>query len=255
MARLFTDEGKPYLDVYLSTDSVFVNSKNIFIEYHDTLFAHGFGLLLCIYHTNWDIAPHIFDYSIFDGMEPEDLYEWYTNRKHQNFFFDIPVRGTFDTEAHRKESLDNIYWDLMSIPETYYYSCKYSLIQVIDRLLKTNASMTKKIYIYGGMKQSNELEASVRDLWKRGKEKLVFVYGSFEESLTEVNKDCTYFLSDMEKLDILEATDRIRCASVLIPNGWRYNYNETDRSLLKRDPEALMKKYPSHIEFFINDMI
>ena len=59
-------------------------------------------------------------------------------------------------------------------------------------------------------------------------------------------------ISDITKLQTIADMDRLECASVLIADGYRYNYIEDDSTKLKVDIEQLQRNIPCKISFFNN---
>ena len=116
--------------------------------------------------------------------------------------------------------------------------------------LTNSGSVVKHIYVYGGTVKDEYLEEQVSYNFRP--KSVEFLYGDFKEQIAPLNKDATYILSDITKVNDLKELDKIPFASILISDGWRYNYTEEDSTKLKVDVDAIRDNYTCRISFFNN---
>lgn len=237
----------PITKVYRAYDQLFVNSKALVIEYHDVLRAHWFGVLTCVANTN--SIDKYFDTSILAGMDSTELFEWYVMRKHRNFLMDLPCRHEFPDEETKQKICNSFLFNIGEINELYGIDVTLNFHDIFTNLLADGKGLIKHYYIYGGMIQDPLLEAQVRQDYGINPD---FLYGDFKTAIEGINKDATYVLSDVEKLSDLVDANRIECASVLVADGFRYNFMDDEEDGLKVDTDMIINNHTCRISFFNN---
>lgn len=240
----------PVMKVYRAYDEMFVNSKALVIEYHDVLRAQWFATLQCIAST--DAIDNFFDTSFLKTMGVDELFEWYVMREHQNFLLDLPCKTPFASKEEKEEVLDKFLFDIGQIPQLYARKVELNFHDVLTNLLADGKGMVKHIYIYGGKIKDPLLEAQFRQEYTQDVD---FLYGDLGKSLEGINKDATYVFSDVTKISELVEANRIECASVLVADGFRYNFLEDEDDGLRIDDEMILENYTCRISFFNNLMV
>lgn len=237
----------PITKVYRAYDQLFINSKALVIEYNDVLRAQWFGILTCL--TSTDAVKDYFDTSILAGMDSTELFEWYVMRKHQNFLMDLPCRYEFPDEETKQTVCDNFLFGIGQLNQLYGLDLTLNFHDIFTNLIGDGKGLIKHYYIYGGTQKDPLMEAQIRQDYKISAD---FLYGDFGKALEGINKDATYVLSDIEKVSALVDTGRIECASVLIADGFRYNFMEDESDGLKVDIDMILNAHTCRISFFNN---
>lgn len=240
----------PVMKVYRAYDEMFVNSKSLVIEYHDVLRAQWFATLQCLVKT--DAVDDFFDLSYLKTMDGNELYEWYVMREHQNFLLDLPCKTPFESMEEKEKVLDQFLFNIGEIPQLYARNVTLNFHDIFLNLLRDGKGMVKHIYIYGGKIKDPLLEAQVKQEYTNDVD---FLYGDFGESLEGINKDATYVLSDVTKVSDLVTAGRIDFASVLVADGFRYNFMEDENDGLKIDEDMIFKDHTCRLSFFNNLLI
>lgn len=235
--------------VYCSFPGLFTNSQSLVIEYHDVIRATWFGMLTTM--VNYKTMEKLFDVSKLKGMNDVELFEWYVHRVHQNFFMDLRCIPPFPSEEAYHEFMNKIQYDSLQLKELFRFPFVLNAQSILQGVLSMYSDIVKHIYIYEGSGDANPfLEEEIKQNIP-GKE-YIFLHGDFEECIKDINRDATYMISDIEKLQTIYDIGRLECASVLIADGYRYNYKEDDPLTLKVDIPKLQKEVPCKISFFNN---
>ena len=235
--------------VLLSTNEMFLNSKSMVIEYHDVLRAHWFSLFYMI--ATGSVMDGIFDISMFKGMGTGELFEWYIFRKHRIFFYDLKTIHPFDSKESQDRFFNLILEDTGHIPDLYNFPTGLNLEGFFMRLISMPPNLVPHIYIYEGLYHEPNIQNQMRE---RYGDRITFdyIYGDFEKAIDGINKDCTYIISDIEKIHALERTKRLEYSSVLLTDGYRYNCEENDQTKLKIDLDELKTKCMCRCALFDN---
>ena len=235
--------------VLLSTDEMFLNSRAMVVEYHDVLRAHWFSLFYMI--ATGTLMEGIFDIRMFQGMGAGELFEWYIFRKHRNFFYDlVPIRP-FDSKETQDKFYQYLLEDTGHIDALYAFPTHLNAETILHRLVGGTPHLVKHIYIYEGLTHEPLIQNQLHERYG-DRANFDYIWGDFKTAIEGIDKDCTYFLSDIEKISVLEEMDRVRFASILIPDGFRYNYKEEDQSKLKVDIDKLKSTYMCRCALFDN---
>lgn len=240
----------PVTKVYRAYDHLFLNSSAMVIEYHDVIRMNWFNILYFLAHEH--VADEYFDTSIFEGMSNVELMEWYVMRPYRNILMNIPTKLHLPEDLTKREAiLDKFLFDMSRIPQLYALPAELNFHEIFLKFLSDGKNLVSHYYIYGGLYKDDLLEAQIKQTYgKTGK--ISFLYGDFQTALEGVNKDATYIISDIEKLADLVELDRLECASVLIADGFRYNFLPEDDSELKMDINLLLQEHTCRISFFNN---
>ena len=232
--------------VYRGNDTLFYNSQCIFVEYHDIIAMPWLTMLAAI--KNSTAFNNILNISEISSYDIRGLLEWYIYRKHRNVFKSIgPAESIGELP---EDAYDILLEKAMSISEDIYRIPTNLKFLSTLRLLVSDSSMIKQVIVY-----SEKNEPMIEDTLKRYFEKsgkVKYFYGKFEDLVKIVPNDSTYVFSDITKVDILRAKDKLNLSCVLIASGLRYNYMEDDASKLKIDLEELMKTHVFKYSFFDN---
>ena len=240
----------PVTKVYRAYNHMFVNSTALVVEYHDVLRMNWFNILY--FMANNQVADEYFDTSMFAGMETAELMEWYVMRSHRNILLDIPAKFPLPEDPEEKEKiLDQFLFDMGQIPQLYALPAELNFHTIFSNLLTDGLHLISHYYIYGGKIQDPLMEKQIKETYGT-KVPIDFLYGDFKEALEGINTDATYVLSDVEKVADLAETGRLECASVLVADGFRYNFMEDDDRELKINIPSLLEDYTCRISFFNN---
>ena len=236
--------------VFVTSENIFVNTSAVIIEYHDVLRAQWFSMFSTM--IKGQILTDIFDLSMFETMGVYELFEWYVHRKHRNFFMDLPlVNKGFESEEEKQEFMDYMLFDSTRIRDLYRIQFPLNMSTVLKNLFMTARDIVKHFYIYGGHHRDEFMEEQLEEDFKYA-HSYNFIYGDFKEAIAPLNTDATYILSDIMKIQDIVDTNRIQCASILLADGYRYNYKEDDPSTLKVNIEEIQRKYTCRCTRFNN---
>lgn len=238
--------------VFVTSENIFVNTSAVVIEYHDVLRAQWFSMLAAMVKGN--IMSEIFDLSSFQGMSAYALFEWYVNRKHRNFFMDLPLSGKyqdFPSEEEKQEFMDYILFDSTRVRDLYRMQFPLNMSTVLKKLFMTARDIVKHFYIYGGEHRDEFMEEQLEEDFRYA-HTCDFIYGDFKHAIANLNTDTTYILSDITKVSELEEMGRISMSSILIADGFRYNSKIDDPTTLKVDISEIQRKYTCRCTLFNN---
>ena len=94
--------------------SVFLNSDYVVVQYIDMI-KSPYLMLLSIIQRNEKLRE-VLKLEEIETSDDAALYEWYINRKHQNFFIDL----NRDPEKIPNEFLDGLLADQMCLAKEFY---------------------------------------------------------------------------------------------------------------------------------------
>ena len=124
------------------SETIFYNADYLVIEYLDFIKSPYFVLLQYI-QKNEKLRP-ILRLEEIESFDLASLYEWYVNRKHQNFLIDL----NRDPEKVSEEFLDGLIMDQMLISEKFYSNCNVLCTQYMLRFLKSKKHPVKDVLVY-----------------------------------------------------------------------------------------------------------
>lgn len=203
--------------VFRSTNTAFMDSDVLFVEYMDCLNLEWLNFLAAFKDTE-DSEEFPFDLEPIKYMDLESLFVWYLKRKNRNPLMDL-VKENFDIE----EIVVDEFLKNELLGSDVYTDVEFTtnVNQLVHLVL--NNGFAKRIIIYNEYPDPY-LEKSVTDEYTS---KVEFVTGDFDtvvSSLPDVG--VTYIFSDIEKVETLSENEKIAYNSVVIPND--YAYNKTD---------------------------
>jgi hypothetical protein len=241
---------KPGPKAILTYGSPFVDSENLFIEYFDILKCAKFTILGIVLQT--EIFNQIFDTSELQGLNDEELYEWYINRRYRNVFRNFHMKkealsSFFDNDEEKANAWVDSFekQELEELPifdEPYENNLKF--IDVL-RFLE-NKDTVKRIFIY-----TDEYSKAVQeDIQKSFGNNINYVYGDIGEIIREnqISRDTTFVFSDITKINKLVENNLLSYTSILIGNWYGYNYDDDENLVI--DLEGITKDVYVKIYFF-----
>ncbi len=233
--------------VYRDNNTLFYNSQCLCVEYHDVIAMPWFTMLA--FTKNTSSFNNIFKMYELANYDLMGLLEWYIYRKHRNVFKSI---GTLDNmEKLPDDGYDKVLEKAMSISDDLYRIPTNLKFLSTLRLLLSDSTMIKQVIIYS---EKNEpmIENTLSQYFSKAGSKVKYMNGNFKDLIKIIPRDSTYVLSDIEKINDLVEADKLNLSSILITNGLRYNYMESDQNKLKVDLDELSKKYLFKYSFFDN---
>lgn len=223
--------------VYMSwsNDSIFKNADYIVIEYIDMV-KSPYLLLLNAMRRN-DKIREILKLEQVDNLDDISLYEWYINRKHQNFLIDLNRYPDQITDEMLYDLLD----DQLSISSKFY---EYANILGIGALLslKWCDKLAKDIIIY----HPHNNNYAEKDMDRVFNKKFHFM-NNFEDVLDLAKANSTYFLSDINKIYTMKDKGFLKLSSITVPI--EYRYNKKNMNDFKLDFEELFKSDPFKLSY------
>ena len=231
--------------VILSSNSTFLNSDSIFIEYHDVIKSPYFSFLRLL--LNNEIFGSLFDLSEIKGLDDEGLYEWYTNRKHQfvldNFAHNEEMEIFKDINIH-EWSIDFLYKEFDELPSIVYEDTALNFVPILVRLSKSN--LVNKFYVYTE-KYSEPIKKELLEAFPF----INYVYGDMVEVIKEnkIPYNSTFVLSDIRKIEKIKESGRLQQSSIVIADKYGYNY---DGEKFVINLEEYFKDYIFKLDFFDN---
>ena len=194
-----------------NVQKTFLNSNYVVIEYID-LIKSPYLMLLDILRKDEKLDEFFYMERVRD-LDSEGLYEWYLNRKNQNFLIDL----NRDTEKLSNEALDKFLENQMGVTD-FIYTIDPLIFADSVRKIKSIKGLVQDVIIYFPFKT---------DLAKKNLEELYdmpFTFMSdFDKILDIAGSDSTYFLSDVEKIFRMKEKGCLKFSSVTIPVEYRYN--------------------------------
>lgn len=216
-------------------NTIFYNADYIVIEYID-LIKSPYLLLLDQIRKNPKINE-IMNIDEIDFLSDDGLYEWYRNRKHQNFFIDLNRYPDQISE----ESLNKLLEDQIGLSEYFY---KKAVLLPLGGALKVmkRQGIAGEIIIY--FPHHNDFAKA--DLEDKLNEKFNFM-DNFDEILDMTKENSTYFLSNIDLINKLKEKNYLQFSSITLPIEYRYNKKNMDE--FKIDLEALYKEHPFKLTY------
>lgn len=229
-----------------TTDTLFYNSQALLIEYHDCLKSPWFVALKLLTTNIPNSLKSFFDFSEFMGMDTDALYEWYVTRKHRNFFKNIPLLNkNIDLKDEWFDELLEV--TMNSDRGIYEINSSLNFYSIINRI-NLDGKLIKKIIIFSDLNDEN-IRSDIEKLFGDSVE---YRGGNFKDIIMDIPQDSTFVLSDVSKIEDLSKIEKLEYSSILISDGYRYNYLENDLEKLKCDVDQLLKKNIFKINFFNN---
>lgn len=198
-------------------DSVFMNSKSVFVEYIDLIRSPYFYILRGIANSKMSNINSVFDLSKIQGKSDIELIEYYYHRRHQNPLYDLAKPGA------DYDKLDKIMDGTIERDgELLMYSPELNMVDAITILMHTDSLLVKKVFIYYPYENQN-IRSDVNTLFGFN-ENIEFVTGDLDEVLKAVPEDSTYVFSDIMKIETLAKLEKLNLSSIVLPYEYGYNY-------------------------------
>lgn len=220
-----------------STESIFLNADCVVVEYID-LIKSPYYILLNVIRQN-PRMKEILKIEKIEYLDDAALYEWYINRKHQNFFYDL---NKFPNRISKKQLAD-ILDDQMRATNRFYTDCKALPMMGSLKAMKSH-QVAKEIIIYhphNNFHAKNDLEDTLQE---------TFTWCTrFEDAMKKAGANSTYFLSDISHIEEMKKAGVLKFSSVTLPVEYRYNkknmkdFNLDYEKLMETDPFKLSYMY------------
>lgn len=214
--------------------TIFQNADYLVIEYIDMI-KSPYILLLDLIRRN-DKLRNILKLEEIDELGVNGLVEWYMNRKNQNFLIDLCK----DPDIPKSE-LDKLLDSQLSLTDIWFTETCFLNLSTVLRGHKLH-NYTNGIIVYyphTNMIAQKDMEAEY-DISCR------FVK-TFEEAVDIAGSNSTYFLSNIDNVNILKEKDKLQFSSIVLPV--EYRYNRKNMKDFKIDLNALSESYAFKIAF------
>lgn len=216
--------------------SVFLNSDYIVIEYIDLLKSPYF-MLLSVLKSNEKFRG-LLNLSGIEHLDNAGLWEWYVNRKHQNFFADLVIQDKVDMEY-----LNQLLEDQISLSKEFYK--RAAPLNLVSSLI----SMTQKEIAGGVIIYYPHNNSFAKDDLARITGYDYTFMSDFNEVMEKAKENSTYFLSDIKKIWQMKEHGCLKFSSITLPIEYRYNKkNMTDFDI---DFNELTKTDPFKLSYFM----
>jgi len=248
-----TEEG----GILTSYPGVFTNSSAIFIEYDDIIKC-PFYIFLCIMGDNEEFNK-MFDASELNDMDSDEISQFYISRKEKNIFKALKHTDYFtelfvssNPDISEKDITDDSYnllskLQLDAVPEIVTCNPYLNFHYVLNALKDTD--LVTDIFIWSPY-DSDVIRNDITK-YKRAE----FLYGDIREVLKNprITEDTTFVFSDIRNILALKDVGKLNYSSILIPDGYRYNYDNDERNKFVIDIDSLYaEKYIFHLTLFDN---
>ena len=216
--------------------TIFFNADYIVIEYIDMIKSPYIILLNAIRQQNKKIRE-ILKIEEVEYLSDTGLYEWYRNRKHQNFLIDL---NRYPDEIS-EESLDELLESQINL-KSFFYEEAAPLI-ILDMLDSLNRiKLSSNIIIY----HPHDNDYAKKDLENITGKSYNFM-NDFNEVIKLAGYNSTYFLSDINKINIMKDNGVLKFSSITLPV--EYRYNKKDMNEFNMDFDELFKKHPFKLSY------
>lgn len=216
-------------------DTIFYNADYVVVEYID-LIKSPYFILLNVIRQN-PRMKEILKIEEIEYLNDDALYEWYINRKHQNFFHDLNKYP----DKIPNEKLDEILDDQLGITDRFYTDCEPLPMVASLKSIKVKG-ITKDVIIYHPHHNSfaqNDLERLIG-------EKFIWM-DNFKEVLRKAGPNSTYFLSDIRHIEEMKNRGVLKLSSITLP--FEYRYNKKNMKDFDLDYDELMKDHPFKLSY------
>ena len=241
----------PGAKAIISYDAPFLNSDCVFIEYHDVIKSPWFVLLM--YLQNNAALQQIFDTTELIGLDIDELYEWYVNRKERNIFLNLPLQEGVFEQFFKGDNSIYMNWvenflndEVDKISQCVLEDSSLNFAKTLPLLL--SGTLVKKIYMYTEM-ENNTIREEIANQYG---DKVNYVYGDIDEIIKNENigNNSTFVFSDIEKISHIEGSGILNLSSIAIADRYGYNYNDDGEPKINVD--ELADKYIYKLDYFDN---
>lgn len=229
--------------VFTSFNSPFTNTENLIIEYNDILRPIGFDVLRVLRES--DTINKFINIEPIQNISNSELFEWYVNREEINVFANFELNDdVFKDIEDRYDWLEDFLYKEIDELNIMDIAIEYSLLNTLPSVSKSD--IIKRVFVYSE-RYSKAIESDIKE---RFGIKAKYIYGDFGKVLLEnnINDSTTYILSDILKIDTLIDNDLINYSSILLTDGYGYNFDEDDEPLI--DIEGLLESKIFKIFYF-----
>lgn len=240
--RNYTGFYKDFLDGragLATTDSVFSNSDCMFCEFNDIITPTWLGIIDNLRRVDLkyiDISTRIFnlqkvytlddiiDLSIIKNMNPDELIKWYAVREHRNALLDLK-KDNIDIDNHIIDFLIDSITNKLFADKIAYYNIEdnpflLNYAYTLTKTLRVASNIIKKFVIY--VEQCNdEVDKFITHLYGS---KVQVRSGDLVSALGDIPNTSTFVFSDVYKINALIKAGKINGASILLADGFGYNY-------------------------------
>lgn len=191
--------------------TIFYNSDYIVIEYID-LIKSPYLILLDVIRKN-DKIREILKIEQIEFLDNAALYEWYINRKHQNFLIDLNRYPDKISE----ETLDILLEDQIDLTSQFYQKAVPLILTDMLKIVKQQ-KLTKGIIIY----HPHHNDYAEKDMKSFVNGNFIFM-DDWDKVMEKAGSNSTYFISDIRKIQKMKEKGVLKFSSVTLPIEYRYN--------------------------------
>lgn len=204
--------------VILASDSVFINSKCLFVEYNDVIKSPLFPLMY-LYIEDEELNEY-FDFSSVIGITPEEMCEFYLNRRYINPLYNFPLNSRISPEDGMRFA-DDVVRQSFDISNSVYSDDMILNFAVSLSFVLKDPNFIKDCRVYSE-DYHKFIEEDLQELYGK---RVTYVYGDFKEAIKTVPQDSTYVLSDISKVQIISDEDKLKLNTILLADNYAYNYD------------------------------
>lgn len=203
----------------VSFDSVFLNSKCIFIEYIDIMTASYIGIAKML-SMKEEVEQYGFDYSAIHGLPDEELTDWYVGRKYQNLFKNfLKDSSSMDSNTLNK-FLDE---QIKAVPELLDMCNPLNMANVIGKLYAKDNLIADKAIIWYPY-ENDAVRKNIKKLIPGvNPDYYDIAFGPIEETIAKMPEDSTYVFSNITNIGVLDDMGKLNYSSIIIPQEYGYN--------------------------------
>lgn len=216
-------------------DTIFYNADFLVIEYMDLLKSPYLNLLYRL--SKNERIKEILKTEDIEHLDFGGLYEWYINRKHQNFLIDL---NRYPDKISNND-LDTLLDEQISSSE-FFYNEATELILMDMLKVATKRKMVRDVIIY----HPHNNDYAEQDIQKYLSGGYIFMK-DWNEVMEKAGANSTYFLSNVDLITKMNEKGILRCSSITLPIEYRYNKkNMTD---FKFDFDSLFRESPFKLSY------
>jgi hypothetical protein len=192
----------------------------MFCEFNDIITPTWLGIINNLSYIRPKEFDDLMDFSKVSNMSLKELVMWYAVRSHRNALIDLKKDGVSDTIIN--DLTDKLFADKISYynknNEPFLLNYAYTLTKTI----RAASNIIDKFVIY--VEQCNdEVDKFLTHLYGN---KVDVRSGDLVAALKDIPTDSTYVFSDVFKINALIKAEKINGASILLADGFGYNYKK-----------------------------
>ena len=246
MEREYSGFYKDFLDgnVKVRTiNSVFSNSDCLFCEFNDVIAPTWLTIIHNLRVLNPEGIERILDLDPIRNLSGNELLRWYALRNNRNALLDLKRD---DVSTQTIDSLtENLLNDKIAYINTQNTIVTLNYASSLTKTINTASKIIKKFVIY--VEQCNPVIDEV--LMKLYPDKVKFVSGDLVSVFKDIPRDSTYVFSDVTKINALIDADRLNGASVLLTDGYAYNYKDRNIDKIGVDENLIVDLAPLYLKY------